>query len=91
VKTLVSALSLALGIAALFTWPAAAADPATINVWVRPLNLANPDDKALKEGKTYNFAFAAHDDNMTSRGHFVSFPVMVGFGAKPAIEATRLK
>ncbi|MFN7087345.1 MAG: ethylbenzene dehydrogenase-related protein [Burkholderiales bacterium] len=60
-------------------------------VWARPLNLANPDDKALKEGKAYNFAFAAHDDNMTSRGHFVSFPVTVGFGAKAAIEATKLK
>ena len=60
-------------------------------VWARPLNLANPDDKALKEGKVYNFAFAAHDDNMTSRGHFVSFPVTVGFGAKAAIEATKLK
>ena len=38
-------------------------------VWVRPLNLANPDDKALKEGKVYNFAFAVHDDNITTRGH----------------------
>jgi hypothetical protein len=59
--------------------------------WVRPLNLANPDDKALKEGKAYNFAFAVHDDNITTRGHHVSFPVTVGFGAKAAIEATRLK
>ena len=60
-------------------------------VWVRPLNLANPDDKALKEGKAYNFAFAVHDDNITTRGHQVSFPVTVGFGAKAAIEATKLK
>ena len=60
-------------------------------VWARPLNLANPDDKALKEGKAYNFAFAVHDENMTSRGHLVSFPVTVGFGAKAAIEATKLK
>jgi hypothetical protein len=59
--------------------------------WVRPLNLANPDDKALKEGKIYNFAFAVHDDNITTRGHHVSFPVTVGFGAKAAIEATKLK
>jgi len=28
---------------------------------------------------------------MTSRGHFVSFPVVVGFGAKAAIEATKLE
>lgn len=60
-------------------------------IWVRPLNLANPDDKTLKEGKVYNFAFAVHDDNITTRGHQVSFPVTVGFGAKAAIEATKLK
>ena len=60
-------------------------------VWARPLNLANPDDKPLKEGKSYNFAFAVHDDNMTSRGHQISFPVTIGFGAKAAIEATKLK
>jgi len=60
-------------------------------LWVRPLNLANPDDKALKEGKVYNFSFAVHDDNITTRGHHVSFPVTVGFGAKADIEATRLK
>ena len=59
-------------------------------VWARPLNLTNADDKALKEGKVYNFAFAAHDDNMTSRGHFVSFPVTVGFGAKADIQAVKL-
>lgn len=60
-------------------------------VWARPLNLSNPDDKALKEGKVYNFSFAVHDDNITTRGHHVSFPVTVGFGAKAAIEATKLK
>ncbi len=60
-------------------------------VWVRPLNLANPDDKTLAAGKAYNFSFAVHDDNITTRGHHVSFPVTVGFGAKAAIEATRLK
>jgi hypothetical protein len=60
-------------------------------VWVRPLKLTNPDDKALSEGKVYNFSFAVHDDNITTRGHHVSFPVTVGFGAKAAIEATRLK
>ena len=59
--------------------------------WVRPRNLANPDDKALKDGNVYNFAFAVHDDNITTRGHHISFPVTVGFGAKAAIEATRLK
>jgi hypothetical protein len=58
--------------------------------WVRPLNLANPDDKALREGSAYNFAFAVHDDNITTRGHTVSFPLTVGFGAKAAIQATRI-
>jgi Ethylbenzene dehydrogenase len=60
-------------------------------VWTRPLKLANPDDKALTEGTVYNFAFAVHDDNITTRGHHVSFPVTVGFGAKAAIEATKFK
>ncbi len=60
-------------------------------VWARKMNLANPDDKALQEGKAYNFAFAVHDDNVTSRGHQVSFPTTVGFGAKAAIQATKLK
>ena len=60
-------------------------------VWARPLNLTNSDDKALMEGKVYNFAFAVHDDNITTRGHQVSFPVTVGFGAKADIEATKLQ
>jgi hypothetical protein len=60
-------------------------------VWVRPLKLSNPDDKALSEGKVYNFSFAVHDDNITTRGHHVSFPATVGIGAKAAMEATKLK
>jgi hypothetical protein len=60
-------------------------------VWARPLNLANPDDKALKQGKSYTFGFAVHDDNITTRGHQVSFPVTVGFGANADIQATKLK
>jgi hypothetical protein len=60
-------------------------------VWARPLNLANPDDKALKEGQAYTFGFAVHDDNITTRGHQVSFPVTVGFGAQAEIQATKLK
>lgn len=59
-------------------------------VWARKLGLTNPDDKALKEGGVYNFGFATHDDNITTRGHFVSFPVSIGFGAKATIEATKL-
>ena len=60
-------------------------------VWARPLKLTNDDDKALQEGKSYSFGFAVHDDNVTSRGHQISFPVTVGFGAKADIMATRLK
>jgi hypothetical protein len=60
-------------------------------VWARPLNLRNPDDKALQEGKSYTFGFAVHDDNITTRGHHVSFPLTVGFGAKGDIQATKLK
>jgi len=59
-------------------------------VWVRPLNLANPDDKALKAGGKYTFGFAVHDGNITTRGHHVSFPMSVGFGTKADIEATKL-
>ena len=60
-------------------------------VWARKLGLTNPDDKALKAGGVYTFGFAAHDDNITTRGHHVSFPVSIGFGAKADIEATKLK
>lgn len=60
-------------------------------VWARALNLKNPDDKALEPGKTYNFSFAVHDDNITTRGHHVSWPMTVGLGTKAEIQATRLK
>jgi hypothetical protein len=60
-------------------------------VWARPLNLKNDDDKALEAGKSYAVSFGVHDDNITTRGHHVSFPTTLGFGTKAAIEATRLK
>ena len=44
--------------------------------------LANADDKALKEGGVYNVGFAVHDDNITTRGHHVSFNRTLGLGAK---------
>lgn len=59
-------------------------------VIVRPLNLANPDDKALKEGGVYNVGFAVHDDNITTRGHYVSFVKTLGIGAPADIRAVRL-
>jgi hypothetical protein len=66
-------------------------DGAWTVTWARPLNLSNADDKALREGKAYTFGFAVHDDNITTRGHHVSFPLTVGFGAKAELQATKLK
>jgi hypothetical protein len=59
-------------------------------VIIRPLGLANDDDKALKEGSVYNVGFAVHDDNITTRGHFVSFPRSLGIGANADIKAVKL-
>jgi hypothetical protein len=60
-------------------------------VFTRPLGLANPDDKALKEGGVYNVGFAVHDDMITTRGHHVSFVKTLGLGAKADIQAVKLK
>ncbi|MBS1227124.1 MAG: di-heme cytochrome c [Proteobacteria bacterium] len=63
-------------------------------VMIRPLGLANSDDKALKAGGVYNVGFAAHDDNITTRGHHVSFVKTLGLGVGKAtkvdINAVRL-
>lgn len=59
-------------------------------VIARPLGLANADDKALKEGGVYSVGFAVHDDNITTRGHFVSFPLRLGIGAEADIKALKL-
>jgi hypothetical protein len=60
-------------------------------VWTRKLDTGNPqDDKILKPGEAYTFGFAVHDDNITTRGHHVSFPLTVGFGAKADIEAVEI-
>jgi len=60
-------------------------------VLIRPLGLANADDKALKDGGVYSVGFAVHDDNITTRGHQVSFAKTLGFGAKADIQAVKLK
>ena len=64
-------------------------------VLVRPLGLTNPDDKNLKEGGIYNVGFAIHDDNITTRGHQVSFEKTLGLGVKKSakvdINAVKLK
>lgn len=59
-------------------------------VLVRPLGLTNSDDKALKAGGVYNVGFAVHDDNITTRGHHVSFVKTLGLGAKADIQAVKL-
>lgn len=60
-------------------------------VLIRPLGLANNDDKALKDGGVYNVGFAVHDDNITTRGHHVSFVKTLGIGAKADIQAVKLQ
>ncbi len=60
-------------------------------VWTRKLNTGHPDDdKIIEEGKAYTFGFAVHDDSSTTRFHFVGFPVLIGFGAEGAIQATQV-
>jgi hypothetical protein len=59
-------------------------------VMIRPLGLANDDDKALKAGGVYNVGFAVHDDNITTRGHQVSFVRTLGLGTKADIQAVKL-
>lgn len=59
-------------------------------VLTRPLGLANDDDKALKDGGVYHVGFAVHDDNITTRGHQVSFVRTLGLGAKADIQAVKL-
>jgi len=76
-----------------------AADNNSIATWrdgtwtlviIRPLGLSNDDDKSLREGGVYNVGFGLHDDNITTRGHHVSFVKTLGFGAKADIQAAKL-
>ena len=54
----------------------------------RKLDTGHPeDDKIMKVGGTYTVGFAVHDDNITTRGHHVSWPMSVGIGAKADIKA----
>jgi hypothetical protein len=57
---------------------------------VRPLGLANADDKAFRDGGRYSIGIAVHDDNITTRGHYVSFARTLGFGADADIKAVKL-
>ena len=76
-----------------------AADNNTIATWkdgvwtlvlVRPLGLANKDDKPLKAGGVYNVGFAVHDGDIDGRGHLVSYVKTLGLGAKADIQAVKL-
>lgn len=60
-------------------------------VLVRPLGLTNPDDKTLKDGGVYTVGFAIHDDNITTRGHHVSFSKTLGLGAKTDVDIQAVK
>lgn len=61
-------------------------------VWTRKLDTGHPgDDKILKPGGVYDVSFAVHDDNITTRGHHVSFPVTLGLGTKATITAVTVK
>jgi hypothetical protein len=59
--------------------------------WTRPLDTGNTDDKAMREGEVYNVGIAVHDDNVTTRFHFVSFPFTLGIGTEADIEAVRVE
>jgi cytochrome c551/c552 len=60
-------------------------------VFRRKLNTGHPaDDKILKVGGVYTVGFAVHDDNVTTRFHFVSFPLSLGIGTKADIQAAKL-
>jgi hypothetical protein len=60
-------------------------------VFARKFGLSNPDDKKLSPGNAYTIGFAIHDDNITTRGHYVYWPRQVGFGAEKAdIKATKV-
>jgi len=61
-------------------------------LWTRKLDTGNPgDDKIMKVGGIYTVGFAVHDDNITTRGHHVSWPISVGIGAEAEIQAIPIK
>ncbi len=61
-------------------------------LWTRKLDTGNPaDDKIMKVGGVYDFNFAVHDDNITTRGHHVSWPLKLGIGAEADITAVTLQ
>jgi hypothetical protein len=45
----------------------------------------------MREGEVYSVGIAVHDDNTTTRFHFVSFPFTLGVGAAADIEAVKVE
>jgi hypothetical protein len=66
-------------------------DGAYTVLWRRKLDTGHPeDDKIMKVGGVYTVGLAVHDDNVTTRYHFVSFPLTLGIGAEANIKAVTL-
>lgn len=63
----------------------------TVVVW-RKLNTGQRDDVALAPGQIYPVGLAVHDDNVTTRFHYVSLPLKLALGKKEGhIHAVELK
>lgn len=63
----------------------------TMYVW-RKLDTRQKDDIALAPGQTYPMGFAVHDDNVTTRFHYVSLPLKLSLGKKEGhVHAVELK
>lgn len=63
----------------------------TMYVW-RKLDTKQKDDIALAPGQTYPMGFAVHDDNVTTRFHYVSLPLKLSLGKKEGhVHAVELK
>ncbi|PKB71948.1 MAG: hypothetical protein BZY87_02990 [SAR202 cluster bacterium Io17-Chloro-G6] len=55
----------------------------------RKMDTGEPDDKAFKEFRSYNLAFAFYTNGTGNRFHYVTFPVKLGMGQPGDINATR--
>lgn len=63
----------------------------TMTIW-RKLDTKQKDDVALAPGQTYPIGLAVHDDNVTTRFHYVSLPLKLALGKKDGhINAVELK
>lgn len=63
----------------------------TVYIW-RKLNTGQKDDVALEPGQTYPISLAVHDDNVTTRFHYVSFPLKISIGqGNGQIKAVQIK